>query len=269
MSRWRAVVFDLDDTLYPERDYVRGGFVAVAEWAASGLGKERQAVFDELWAMFEAGVRGDTFDRWLDRSGFPAEGNRERMITAYRGHQPRLEPYPDVLPILTALRGKAQLGLITEGARSVQEMKLAALGLSQAFDKVVVLGEEERSDWKPSPRPFELWLMETGIAPADAVYLGDNPGKDFLGARRAGWFSIRVRRPDGLHHDEEPFAPEAAPDLEVPDLESAIPSFQLSVTSDQSPIAYRHSPIANPRSPVSGEKQILRPLARPQDDGST
>jgi len=245
MNRWRAVVFDLDDTLYPERDYVRGGFEAAAGWAAAELGVERQVVFEELWAMFEAGVRGDTFDRWLDRCGFPAKGNREQMIAAYRGHQPRLELYPDVLPTLTALRGKAQLGLITEGARSVQEMKLSALGLSLGFDKVVVLGEEDRLDWKPSPRPFELWLMGTGIAPADAVYLGDNPGKDFLGARRAGWFSIRVRRPDGLHHDEEPFDPEAAPDLEFPDLESMIVSFQSPVTRDQSPIANHQSPIAD------------------------
>ncbi len=233
MNRLRAVVFDLDDTLYPERDYVRGGFVAVAEWAASELGEERQAVFDELWAMFEAGVRGDTFDRWLERHGLARDENRRAMISAYRGHIPQLEPYEDVRPTLEALHGAVQLGLITEGARAVQQAKLAALGLSQAFDKVVVLGEEDRSDWKPSPRPFELWLMGTGIAPAEAVYLGDNPGKDFLGARRAGWFSIRVRRPDGLHCKEEPFAPEAAPDFEFPDIESASPSFQLSVTSDQ------------------------------------
>src|SRR3990172_10459975 len=94
MSRWRAVVFDLDDTLYPERDYVRGGFEAAAGWATAALGVERQAVFEELWGMFEAGVRGDTFDRWLARSGFPAQANREQMIASYRGHQPRLEPYP-------------------------------------------------------------------------------------------------------------------------------------------------------------------------------
>ena len=262
MSRWRAIVFDLDDTLYPERDYVRGGFVAAAEWAASELDEERQAVFDELWASFEAGIRGDTFDRWLERHGHAGEVNRRAMISAYRGHLPQLEPYEDVRPTLEALRGTVQLGLITEGARAVQEAKLAALGLRPAFDKVLILGEDERGEWKPSPRPFEDWLVGTGIAPAEAVYLGDNPAKDFLGARRAGWSSIRVRRPDGLHRDEEPFAPEAAPDFEVADLESLAASLQPPAASNQ-------SPIANRQSPVSGEKQILRPLARPQDDGST
>jgi putative hydrolase of the HAD superfamily len=250
MNRWRAVVFDLDDTLYPERDYVRGGFEATAAWAEAFLGAERQQVFSELWAMFEAGVRGDTFDRWLARRGKAAGDNRLAMVAAYRGHEPRLTPYPDVLPALSALRGKAQLGLITEGARPAQEKKLAALGLRHAFDKVIMLGEGERADWKPSPRPFERWLMGTEISPHEAVYLGDNPAKDFLGARRAGWSSVRVRRADGLHRDEErlAWAADFMPDSKPVSVSSA--SFQ-SIAQPQSElqslnrIANRESSIAN------------------------
>src|SRR3989304_1275528 len=89
MSRWRAVVFDLDDTLYPERAYVRGAIRAAARWAAEKLGEEPQAVLDELWAMFEAGVRRQTFDRWLERRGRAPEADRADMIEAYRRHPPR------------------------------------------------------------------------------------------------------------------------------------------------------------------------------------
>lgn len=220
MSRWRALVFDLDDTLYPERDYVRGGFQAVAGWVSQTQGEEPQAVFDELWGMFEAGVRRDTFDRWLRSRGRPADPDRASMIEAYRRHRPRLTPYPDVVPALKGLRAEARLGLITEGPRAVQEAKLEALGLRSWFDKVVVLGEDERPNWKPSPRPFQLWLQGSSIEPAAAVYLGDNPAKDFLGARRAGWASVRVRRSDGLHRAEEPLEPEARPDGEISDLQS-------------------------------------------------
>lgn len=220
MSRWRAVVFDLDDTLYPEREYVRGGFEAVARWASESLGEEPQAVFDELWAMFEAGVRRDTFDRWLQRRGRAPAAERAEMIEAYRRHRPRLAPYPDVVPALEELHGKARLGLITEGPRAVQDAKLDALGLRSWFDKVVVLGEEERTDWKPSRLPFDRWLRGSEIRPETAVYLGDNPAKDFLAARRAGWASIRVRRSDGLHRQEEPLGPEARPDREISDLQS-------------------------------------------------
>src|SRR3990172_6646690 len=108
MSRWRAVVFDLDDTLYPEREYVRGGFESVARWASESLGEEPQAVFDELWAMFEAGVRRDTFDRWLRRRGRAPEAERAEMIEAYRRHRPRLAPDPAVVAALEELHGTAR-----------------------------------------------------------------------------------------------------------------------------------------------------------------
>jgi FMN phosphatase YigB (HAD superfamily) len=51
------------------------------------------------------------------------------------------------------------------------------------------------------------------------VYVSDNPAKDFLGARRAGMRSIRVRRAGGIYTALEPETPEYAPDAEVGDLE--------------------------------------------------
>lgn len=221
MSHWRAVVFDLDDTLYPERDYVRSGFEAVAAWASETWGESRQVVFDELWAMFEAGIRHDTFDRWLAQHGRAAE-DRPGMIEVYRRHRPRLSVYDDVVPTLDDLRGKTRLGVITEGYRTVQEAKLDALGLRPRFDKIVLLGEDERTEWKPSRRPFDRWLAGGAIAPEESVYVGDNPAKDFPGARRAGWRSIRIRRDDGLHKDEEPAPGEAPPDREAANLRSLL-----------------------------------------------
>ncbi len=106
MSRWRAVVFDLDDTLYPEVEFVRSGFRASARWAGRVLGEDEEAVFQELWADFEEGVRGDAFDRWLRRRGHAVGSNRELMIKAYRSHLPQISLYPDVLPVLADLDGE-------------------------------------------------------------------------------------------------------------------------------------------------------------------
>jgi putative hydrolase of the HAD superfamily len=220
MSPLRAVVFDLDDTLYPERDYVRGGFSAVADHAASTMGEDSAQVLGELWEMFQSGVRRDTIDQWLRGRGRDPAIDGPGMIEAYRAHAPRLTPYPDVAPALEGLRGAAKLGLITEGRRAGQQAKLDALGLRPRLEKVVILGEDERADWKPSRVPFDRWLEGSGLAPEQAVYLADNPAKDFLGARRAGWRSIRVRRADGLHRDEEPIADDARPDEEIQDLVS-------------------------------------------------
>jgi putative hydrolase of the HAD superfamily len=217
MSLVRAIVFDLDDTLYPEVQYVRGGFEAVGRWAAETLSEDARQVTAELWQMFEAGVRGDTFDRWLSVHGHP-NTHRPAMVAAYRGHRPSLALYEDVVPALESLAGRARLGLITEGARAVQQAKIDALGLRSKFDRLVVLGEEEREQWKPSRAPFDLWLEGGEVSADEAVYLADNPAKDFLGARRAGWKSVRVRRTDGLHRLKEPGSAEARPDHEVTDL---------------------------------------------------
>ena len=72
-----VVVFDLDDTLYLERDYVRSGFRAVDAWLAS---RGILGFFGEAWANFENGLRGKAFDRAPGRSsraasgrGFPSE----------------------------------------------------------------------------------------------------------------------------------------------------------------------------------------------------
>jgi FMN phosphatase YigB (HAD superfamily) len=61
-----------------------------------------------------------------------------------------------------------------------------------------------------------------GIEPGEAVYVSDNPAKDFKAAREAGMRSIRVRREGGIYSQLEPEGPEYEPDSEVDGLEAAV-----------------------------------------------
>jgi 4-nitrophenyl phosphatase len=45
---------------------------------------------------------------------------------------------------------------------------------------------------KPAPAMFEAILESTGVAPGEAVVVGDNPAADVVGARRAGIAAILV-----------------------------------------------------------------------------
>ncbi len=218
MSAWRAIGFDLDDTLYPERAFVLSGFEAVAGWIEAELGLPKVTTARELTDFFSGGVRGDTFDRWLILHNLPIGSYRERMVEVYRRHKPRLAPYPDVVPALQRLRKSFRLGLATEGPAKVQHAKLDALGLRSLLQRVVILGEGDRSRWKPEPWPLERLAEALGVATIEMVYVGDNPHKDFLAARRAGMTSVRIRRPDGMHSAEDPLGPEDAPDGEITDL---------------------------------------------------
>jgi putative hydrolase of the HAD superfamily len=221
VPRWRAVVLDLDDTLYPEAAYVRSGFRAVAARAQETLGVPAAEGEAELVALFEEGVRGDTFDRWLAARGLGGDVAVGDLVAAYRTHAPEIAPFPEAAAVLRRLRADGSaVGLLSDGDPAVQGRKLDALGLREAFDAIVVTGELGDDAGKPSPRGFEEVLRQLGDAPpGEAVYVSDNPAKDFLGARRAGMRSIRVRRHGGIYAGLEPETAEHAPDAEVSGLD--------------------------------------------------
>lgn len=211
----RAIIFDLDDTLYPERAFVESGFRAVADWVARRLGLSPEAVHQELMSSFENGVRGDAFDRLLADKGVKEEGWVRLMLGVYRGHTPSIEPYPLVPELLRRLHARCLLGLVTDGYGTLQRRKIRALGLEGTFDAAVVTGDLGTRAWKPSPRPFTTVLDQLGVAAEDAVYVADNPVKDFLGANRIGMGTIRIRHPEGLYAGLEPPWRRYAPDAEV------------------------------------------------------
>jgi putative hydrolase of the HAD superfamily len=222
MPSLTAVAFDLDDTLYPEREFVRSGYRAVAEWAEAQLGLAAPIVQAELDAIFASGIRREVFNLWLEERGLDPKGRVESMVALYRGQSPRISVFADVPAALQEFAThRVRRGVITEGFRAVQEAKLRALGLGTAFEVVVISGEEDRARWKPSRAPFEEWVRLMKVPAQVCCYVGDNPAKDFRGAREVGMRTIRVRRPEGLHAQDEPPTSKDAPDEEVQDLGEA------------------------------------------------
>lgn len=222
---WAAIIFDLDDTLYPERDYVLSGFRAVSRWVEEHLGIPAQSAYDELSRLFREGVRGDTFNRWLRSHNLQAEPWVPQLVAVYREHEPTLESFPGVPALLWSLRRRYRLGLVSDGYLKVQQGKLNALKLGHHFDAIVFSDEYGPDAWKPSTKPFKMVLGRLRIKPSRAVYVADNPKKDFLGARKAGMFTVRVRVECGLYRDLEPESEAHAPHVEITalfDLEKAL-----------------------------------------------
>jgi putative hydrolase of the HAD superfamily len=209
-----AVVFDLDDTLYPEREYVLSGFHAVAQWVEINLAIPAEQGFAELKTLFDEGVRGDTFNRWLETHHYTDDGIAP-IIAVYREHTPILTPFPDAVPLLESLYPDYKIGLVSDGYLNVQKLKWAALGLEKWFKAVVFSDEWGRAAWKPNRKPFDEVLRQLNVDAAKSVYIADNPRKDFLGARNAGMKSIRVRRAGGEYSHLEPESPEHAADATV------------------------------------------------------
>jgi putative hydrolase of the HAD superfamily len=222
MPSWQAVVFDLDDTLFPERDFVLSGFRAVAEWSSVHLDIPAELAFAELREYYEAGIRGNTFDRWLTQHHIPAESMTSKLVRVYRDHTPMLTPFPEVVPLLTRLGKSYRLGLVSDGDLGVQQRKFKALQLAELFDAVIFSDTWGRQAWKPSHQPYLAVLSNLDANPERSVYIGDNASKDFLGARQLGMFTIQIRRPGGEYAHVEPPTAEHAADLILPSLEVAL-----------------------------------------------
>jgi putative hydrolase of the HAD superfamily len=202
-NKWKAIVFDLDDTLYPERDYVLSGFKAVAAWAEQRFGIPAVQGFAELRGYFEAGVRGHTFDQWLAAHQVDKSGVQE-AVDIYRRHAPAIAPFPGVPEMLAHLRSHYALGLVSDGDLVTQQRKLSALGLRDMFDAVVFSDALGRDAWKPSTKPFEAVLKQLGSAPQQSMYVADNVLKDFAGARELAMFTVLVLHPGGEYAASEP-----------------------------------------------------------------
>jgi len=203
----RAVLFDLDDTLYCESDFVRTGFGAVARALdARGVGRA-----PELSAMLESIHLGEgrerVFDKLAARLGFPPEWIPE-LIARYRAHRPDIALAADAVQALARLRGRYRLGCVTDGWAAVQRRKLEALRLETRLDAIVVADDHGRRHWKPCPLPFFRCCTRLGVSPGECVYVGDDPERDVRGARNAGMVSVRIRRAGGYFRhctaDEDP-----------------------------------------------------------------
>jgi putative hydrolase of the HAD superfamily len=218
MGHFKAVIFDLDDTLYPERQFVSGGFAAAARLVASESGLPAERCARELECLFDRGERTHTFDVWLDAASLP-QTLSSAMIQAYRQHWPSLTLHGDVEHAITWCRhARLSTGLVSDGYLDVQRRKVASLRLSEILTTIVLSDEFGRAFWKPSTRPYLAAVERLRVDPGEAVYVGDNPQKDFRGARRAGLKSVRIRRPGGVYASEEPADREAEPDCEVESL---------------------------------------------------
>ena len=188
----QAFVFDIDDTLYLEREYVRSGFNAI------GQALSCEAFGRYCWELFEAGIRGDTFNRALAK--FPeVNATIPQLVERYRDHIPQIALCPDAYEFLTDLH--ARTAVITDGPITSQRRKFIALGLLPWIECPIFTQELGIS--KPRLAPYQLVAMTLDTPYERCVYFGDNPAKDFAGAHALGYKTIRVRRPGALHSAQD------------------------------------------------------------------
>lgn len=193
-SEFKVILFDLDDTLYSEKDYVRSGFHQV-----SSLFSERNEAEARLWTFFLESK--PAIDCLLAERQIADTNFKERCLHAYRFHSPQICLYPGVRKMLLRMREqKKKLGLITDGRPEGQHAKIDALKIRDVFDKIIVTDELGGTSFrKPNPKAFELMAEWFGVSFESMCYVGDNKAKDFDAPEKLGMHSIWFQNADGIY----------------------------------------------------------------------
>ncbi|MFC4637483.1 HAD family hydrolase [Deinococcus hohokamensis] len=205
MPALRAVILDLDDTLFDDGACTRAGLAAVAaghgisHWAPEELfARHAQHIRDIDPLLFRGevsahGARVLRFTRQLTDLGAPQPDGEAATLTyraAYRGAWTLLDGAPDFLRELRA-RG-LRTAILTNYVREVQREKLSHFGLDQWVDAVLCI--EDVPAPKPDPRAYQAACAALAVPPPEAVMVGDSWTNDVEGARAAGLRAIWLHR---------------------------------------------------------------------------
>jgi putative hydrolase of the HAD superfamily len=226
----RAVLFDLDDTLFDHRESaadalrrVQQAHDCVRDVPFDEFERQHALLLEELHPEVVGGrmdidaARRERFRRLFQRFGATdSEARATVAARTYRGeYLEARRPTAGAAALLEAVRRRAAVGIVSNNVLQEQQDKLQHLGLAAHIDVLVV--SEVVGVSKPDPRIFAVALDALDVHAEEAVMVGDSWAADVLGARGAGlravWFNpYRVPPPDPDLGVRELYALEPTPD---------------------------------------------------------
>jgi putative hydrolase of the HAD superfamily len=211
----KAILFDLDDTLWPIAPVIVQAEQTLFAWLASNAPRvaERFTIDSLRQARLELLARRPEFQLDLGalrRAGLIAAFEQagedadkvELAMTEFFAARNAVIPYDDVLPGLLRLKGRVLIGSVTNGNADLQ-----TIGLAHHFHASVSAPGFGRA--KPDAAIFHAACEALGVAPQEAVHVGDDLLLDVQGAQRAGLRAVWMNRTASRRHLEEGVQPDA------------------------------------------------------------
>lgn len=175
-----VIVFDLDDTLYNELDYLKSAYSEISKELEPNNWEQ---LFIQLFSLYRN--KHDVFEFICSRYSI----NKEGLIQKYRNHIPNIEPFTGVLETLQKIKDKkGKLAIITDGRSITQRNKLKKLGLLPYFDFIVI--SEEIGSEKPNELNYKA--VENYFELKTYYYIADNFKKDFITPKKLCWQTIAL-----------------------------------------------------------------------------
>jgi len=220
----KLAVFDLDDTLYSERDFVDGGFRNVV---AHVLGYDKPDLINPwLRKVAELSKQGrrDIFQVLLaDLNQKCTPARIDELVQVYRTSDRALKCFPDAESVLFRWKDAGlPVAILTDGPLEAQQTKVRLLNLDRKVDQVLYTDQYGPGFGKPSVKCFQMLMKTFRVEPEECVYFADNEMKDFYAPNLLGWKSVKVQRPGGVYADGRAKEPSYAPQCVVADLEQVL-----------------------------------------------
>ncbi|MFH6769227.1 HAD family hydrolase [Gaetbulibacter aquiaggeris] len=193
-----VVVFDLDDTLYQEIDFLKSAFQEISDILSKEVAESAETLYRYMLQCYKTG--GDTFQTVIETYGVQ-KYNLTDLVAIYRNHYPDIALSHDTQDVLNSIKKEAyKVGLITDGRALQQHHKLKALGLQDYFDATVI--SESFGSSKPDARNYEYYETLFGVT-YHYVYVGDNTNKDFIAPNALGWTTVCLKDKGRNIHKQE------------------------------------------------------------------
>lgn len=201
----RAVLFDLDDTLFSTTAFARRARLnAVRAMVAAGLEVPEEVVLrelDEVLVEFSSNYEHH-YDKLLQRLRPESLERRNPALVVAAGvvayHDTKfreLKPFNDVVPLLRDLKeAGVRTGIVTHGWTAKQAEKMVRLGLVPWLDPEAVFISDQIGISKPNPKLWQVALYDLGLAPSQVMYVGDSPEHDIAPPQSLGITTVWARR---------------------------------------------------------------------------
>jgi len=205
MTKLRAVLFDIDDTLFSTSEFARtarrNSIRALIRAGVRMTEKELMRELEEVIAEFSSNYQKH-FDKLLQRiprSRYRGINPSILVAAAVIGYHDtkfhQLKPYADAVTLLRALRKTSLVcGVVTDGLMVKQAEKLLRLGIYELFDPQAIFISDEIGISKPNPKLYRRACQSLGVPPSAVLYVGDNPMNDVDPPNSIGMHTALLRR---------------------------------------------------------------------------
>ena len=187
----KVLIFDLDDTLYKEIEYVRSGFKAVAIFLSKKYQAPYKEIYHEMLQILKKNGRNQVFDKILKKNKVYTKKNILKCLSVYRLHQPKINLDNEAEKCFNRFANTPKY-IVTDGNKIVQRKKIQALRISKYIKHTYITHQYGKINAKPSSYCFKKISQLEKTPPKDIIYIGDDPQKDFVNIKKLGYKTIRI-----------------------------------------------------------------------------